>query len=222
VVLRYERVRVPIAAATAVVLVAGVVLTAVTSDPWPTNDGIALAVLGAYGVVGYVIARADPRNPIGWIFLWLGFFTLADYVNRLYLVLDYREHGGRLPLGGVALFWQGSWSLFPIIVALPAIVLFPDGRVSRGWQKLLYVYAGAAIVFMALSFVGAQRRRFRPGSRRHPRKPPEQRRRAVGRCRLGAGSVLPRLLDRLRVAAGQRVAILVRRPQGSAEVARGR
>ena len=153
-VLRHERVRVAVAAATALIVVAGIALTAVTRDPWPTNDGIALVVLGAYAGVGYVIARAEPRNPIGWIFLGLGFFTLLDYVNRLYLVLDYRQHGGRLPLGGVALFWQGSWSLFPLIFALPAIVLFPDGRVSRGWRKLLYVYAGAAVVFMVLAFTG--------------------------------------------------------------------
>ena len=153
-VLRHERIRKPFGAAAALFLVAGITLTFVTHDPWPTNDGIALAVLGAYAGVGYVIARAEPRNPIGWIFLGLGFFTLFDYVNRLYLVLDYRQHGGRLPLGGVALFWQGSWTLFPLIVALPAIVLFPDGRVSRPWRRLLYVYAGAAIVFMSLAFAG--------------------------------------------------------------------
>lgn len=148
----HERIRVAAAAAIVLFLAAGLALTGVTHDPWPTNDGIALVVLTAYGGVGYVIARAEPRNPIGWIFLGLGFFTLADYLNRLYLVLDYREHGGGLPLGGIAVFWQGSWSLFPIIVALPAIVLFPDGRVSQRWRKLLYTYAGATIVFMTLSF----------------------------------------------------------------------
>ena len=153
-VLRLERVRVPVAAATALIFVAGMALTAVTRDPWPTNDGIALVVLGAYAGMGYVIARAEPRNPIGWIFLGLGFFTLFDYVNRLYLVLDYRQHGGRLPLGGLAVFWQGSWTLFPIIFALPGIVLFPDGRLSRPWRRLLYVYAGAAVLFMVLSFTG--------------------------------------------------------------------
>jgi hypothetical protein len=154
VILRHEHVRVAVAAATALILITGIALTAVTRDPWPTNDGIALLVLGAYAGMGYLIARAEPRNPIGWIFLGLGFFTLFDYVNRLYLVLDYREHGGRLPLGGVAVFWQGSWSLFPIIFALPAIVLFPDGRVSRRWRRLLYVYVGAAILFMCLAFAG--------------------------------------------------------------------
>jgi len=148
------RIRVSIIGATALALGGAVALTVVTRDPWPTNDGIALAVLSAYAAVGYVVARAEPRNPIGWIFLGLGFFTLADYANRLYLVLDYRQHGGRLPLGGEALFWQGSWSLFPLLVALPAIVLFPDGRVSSRWRTLLCVYAAATVVFMGLDFFG--------------------------------------------------------------------
>jgi hypothetical protein len=135
-------------------LAADVALSAVTRDPWPTNDGLALAALTAFAAVGYVIARTQPRNPIGWIFLVLGVMTLFDYAVRLYLVLDYRQHGGRLPLGGAAAFWQGSWSLSAIILALPAIVLFPDGRLSTRWRRLLWAYAVAAVVFMVLQWIG--------------------------------------------------------------------
>lgn len=153
-VVRHERIRVSAAAAIAVILAAGVVLSAVTRDLWPTNDGIAFAVLASYATVGYVIARAEPRNPIGWIFLGLGLFTLFDYVVRLYVVLDYREHGGRLPLGQAAAFWRGSWSVFPLILAMPAIVLFPDGRLSRRWRRFMWLYAGAAVVFVTLQVAG--------------------------------------------------------------------
>jgi hypothetical protein len=150
----HERVLVAAAAAILLFLAGGIVLTAVTRDPWPTNDGITLVVLTAYAAVGYVIARAEPRNPIGWIFLALAFFTLFDYVTRLYVVLDYREHGGRLPLGHLAAFWRGSWSIFPFILALPAIALFPDGRLSPRWRRFMWVYAGAAVVFVALQVAG--------------------------------------------------------------------
>ena len=184
-----------------------------THDPWPTNDGIALVVLAAYAGVGYVIARAEPRNPIGWIFLALGVFTLFDYVVRLYLVLDYRDHGGRLPLGHAVAFWRGSWSIFPLILALPAIVLFPDGRLSRRWRRFMWVYAVAAVLFMT----AAGRR---PDRRRRLRLEPPSTFAATfptateGRSRVRAGSSVrssssPGLLRR---APGRRLAILDRRP----------
>jgi hypothetical protein len=152
--MRHERVRLTAAVAVLVLLVADVALSAVTRDPWPTNDGLAVAMMAAYAAVGYVIARTQPRNPIGWIFLGLALLVLFDYTVRLYLVLDYRQHGGRLPLGHAAAFWQGSWSLFALIFALPAIVLFPDGRLSPRWRRVLWAYAIAGVVFMALQIAG--------------------------------------------------------------------
>lgn len=149
-----ERIRIGAAAAVAVLFAADVVLTGVTSDPWPTNDGISIAVLAAFGAVGYVIARAEPRNAIGWIFLALSVFTLCDYALRLYLVLDYREHGGGLPAGEAAAFWRESWALFPLILAMPAIVLFPDGHLSPRWQRFMRVYVGVAVVCVALQIAG--------------------------------------------------------------------
>jgi hypothetical protein len=135
-------------------LVTDVALSVVARDPWPTNDGLVLVMLVAYAAVGYVIARSQPRNPIGWIFLALGLFALTDYVARLYLVLDFREHGGRLPLGAPVLFWRGSWTFLPFVLALPAIVLFPDGRLSPRWRKLLRIYVGVGIVFLVMQWLG--------------------------------------------------------------------
>jgi hypothetical protein len=135
-------------------LVVDVTLSFVTRDPWPTNDGLVLVLLVAYGAVGYVIARTQPRNPIGWIFLALGVTALIDYVARLYLVLDYREHGGRLPLGAAVIFWRGTWTIFPFLLAFTAIALFPDGRLSPRWRRLLWVYVGAATLFVAMQATG--------------------------------------------------------------------
>jgi hypothetical protein len=149
-----ERVRKTVAVVLLLLLAADIALSAVTRDPWPTNDGIVLVLLVAYGGVGYVIARTQPRNPIGWIFLALGVFALLDYLTPLYLVLDYREHGGRLPIGAAVLFWRGSWTLFPLLLAMPAIVLFPDGRLSPRWRRFLWIYAAAAAVFLVMQGIG--------------------------------------------------------------------
>jgi hypothetical protein len=150
----HERIRLVAAGILGGLLAADVTLSVVTRDPWATNDGLGLVTLAAYAAAGYVVARAQPRNPIGWIFVGLGLTTLFNYGIQLYLVLDYREHGGRLPLGSAAVFWRGSWTILPFLVALPAIVLFPDGRLTRRWRRLLWAYAVAAAVFMGLQYAG--------------------------------------------------------------------
>lgn len=150
----HEQLRRAAAALALGLLAADAALSVVARDPWPTNDGLILVTLVAYAGVGYVIARTQPRNPIGWIFLALALFALIDYAARLYLVLDSREHGGRLPLGAAVVFWRGSWSIFPFLLAFPAIVLFPDGSLSPRWRKVLLAYAIAAVVFMVMQLVG--------------------------------------------------------------------
>jgi len=153
-VMSHERVRKTAAAVFLALLAANIVLSAVTRDPWPTNDGLLLVLLAAFAAVGYIIARAQPRNPIGWMFLALGLTAAFDTFVSLYLVLDFRQHGGRLPFGGAAVFWRDSFTILPFILALPAIVLFPDGRLSGRWPKLLRVYVGAGVLFMLLQYVG--------------------------------------------------------------------
>jgi len=135
-------------------LAVDIALSIFARDPWPTDDGLVLVLIVAYAVVGYVIARTEPRNPIGWIFLALALSACVDYVARLYIVIDYRQHGGSLPLGSVAVYWRSSWSIFPFLLALPAILLFPDGRLSRRWRRILRAYVVAACIFMALQITG--------------------------------------------------------------------
>ena len=152
---RHDRVRNAAAAAVLSLLAADVALSFVAHDPWPTDDGLVLVLLAAYSAVGYVVARTEPRNPIGWIFLALGLSTCVDFVARLYLVIDFRQHGGSLPLGAVALFWRSSWTIFPFLLAFPAILLFPDGRLAPRWRAILRAYVVVAVVFQALQVAGA-------------------------------------------------------------------
>ncbi len=149
-----ERARKTAAALVLVLLPVDVTLSVVAHDPWPTNDGVVLVTLVAYAAVGYVIARTEPRNPIGWILLGLPVFTLLDYVTRLYLVLDYREHGGRLPLGAAVIVWRGGWTIFPFLLAFPAIALFPDGRLSPRWRTLMRFYVVATVAFVGMQVAG--------------------------------------------------------------------
>jgi hypothetical protein len=92
--------------------------------------------------VGVLVARRQPRNPIGWILLiFIVLAQLGDDAGA-YAVLAY-SHGHRgLPLAPVAVLLAPLGYLaipvFPLI-----IVLFPDGRLRwRRWRWVLWAYAG--------------------------------------------------------------------------------
>jgi len=133
---------------------AGIALTAATRDLWPSDDGLTGALLVLYAAMGLVIVRRQPRNAVGWIMIAVALTALFATDVRLYSVLDYRLHGGRLPLGRAALAFIGGWSLFPFLLGLTAILLFPDGRVpSARWRRALWVYAVLATVFMFTQYI---------------------------------------------------------------------
>ena len=46
-----------------------------------------------YGGMGFVIARREPGNAIGWLMIVLALVVLVDSIDRLYLILDYTRHG---------------------------------------------------------------------------------------------------------------------------------
>ena len=103
-----------------------------------------------------VVARREPRNPVGWVLLAAGFLlilsTLGD--SRLYVQADYGLHHGTLPLGSVAIVISQVWPA-PLLLGPLAIVLFPDGRVGGRWRVVVWAYvAGTSIVVLSQVFVG--------------------------------------------------------------------
>ena len=105
------------------------------------NIGPAAPVIMIYAAVGVVVARRQPRNPIGWILLVFILLLVASTDFGDYAVLAYR-HGRHLPLAPVAVVLQPLW--VPAILLFPLVILlFPDGRLaSRRWRWVLRVYAG--------------------------------------------------------------------------------
>jgi hypothetical protein len=131
------------------------VLGVVTTDPWPSNDGLTVLVLTALATIGLVIVRRQPRNVVGWLLASSATLGLVDTLAREYLVLDYRQHAGQLPLGPLAVEWRGGMALTALLIGFPAILLFPDGKVpSRVWRRFVWIYAIAAALFSLAQFVG--------------------------------------------------------------------
>jgi hypothetical protein len=94
------------------------------------------ALISSFSVIGALIASHRPENPIGWIFLAVGFFYGLLSAGDQYAVYALLTNPGALPLGAEA-SWLGKWIWAPglglILVFLP--LLFPDGHPpSHRWR----------------------------------------------------------------------------------------
>jgi hypothetical protein len=123
-----------VAALTLALTGAAVVLT-VLDHNFQAGDGGSAFLIPAFGLVGLVVARRQPKNPIGWCMLGCALFLSVDDTASSYSVLDYHLHHGGLPLGPVSILLQPSWAPAIVLLAL-SIVLFPDGELPTGWWRL--------------------------------------------------------------------------------------
>jgi len=126
---------------TLVLLAVAVALSGLEHQLSILGTGPIVPVVVAYIGVGVVVARRQPRNPIGWILLAFILLFVFSAVAGLYAVLSYRLGYHGLPLAPVAVLLQPLWApallLFPVV-----ILLFPDGRLaSRRWRWVLWAYA---------------------------------------------------------------------------------
>jgi hypothetical protein len=107
-----------------------------------------LGVFLAFAVVGVVVAWHQPRNPMGWVVLGVSFFFILDDLASSYSYLDYRLHGGRLPLGWLAVLLAPSWAPAVVLAGL-SLLLFPDGRFpSPRWRPMLWAYLAVGALWL--------------------------------------------------------------------------
>jgi hypothetical protein len=113
------------------------------------NGGQVLLVTVPFAVVAVIIARRQPRNPMGWLLAGVVVLLLLSNDGSLYALLVYRL-GHRLPLGPVAVLLDMSWE--PALMLLPvAILLFPDGRLtSARWRWVLRAYLAVSAAYLII------------------------------------------------------------------------
>lgn len=116
-------------------LTAATVALAVLDHSLQAVDGGSGLVVPGFGLVGFVVARRQPRNPIGWCLLGGAFFGSLDGTASGYSFFAYVIHHGREPLGPIAVLLQPAWAPAIVLFAL-AILLFPDGEFPAGWWRL--------------------------------------------------------------------------------------
>jgi hypothetical protein len=134
--------------------VTGVALSFLARNSAVSDGGAGLAAVLVYAAVGVVVARHQPRNPIGWIMAAGALAATVSQDVKLYLVLDYRLHHGSLPFGPVAIVQSRSGIIVELLFPL-VILLFPDGRLpSPRWRWTLWVYLAAGALAVAAQLAG--------------------------------------------------------------------
>src|ERR671913_1200970 len=109
---------------------------------WDGPSIVTIATLTvSFSVVGALIASHRPENPIGWIFLAVGFLQGLLFAGDEYAVYALLTNPGSLPLGA-EFSWLVKWIWAPglglILVFLP--LLFPDGHPpSRRWRWVAWL-----------------------------------------------------------------------------------
>jgi Helix-turn-helix domain len=133
----------------AVVVVAAVIWLGVlthTVDPGQGLESLLFSI--TFGAVGLVVARAQPRNPVGWLMLGAALALALSSAAGSYAVLVYRLGHRTLPLGAAAVLVDLLWA--PVIVTFGVIILlFPDGRLTRWWRRVLWAYLAVAVCWPA-------------------------------------------------------------------------
>ena len=112
-------------------------------------SGVAFFILFglAFGGVGVVVARREPRNPIGWLLLGTSLAMSAGNAGPEYAYLDYTVHHGSWPLGAIGVLLDQGWVY--AFMLLPLIILFfPDGRLGPRWRWPLRAYLCAVVVYV--------------------------------------------------------------------------
>lgn len=124
-----------------------IALSILARQPGYAVQPMAIAVPTA--AVGVLVARHQPRNPIGWLLLGIAVAVLLSTGAGAYSLVVY--HIGRhLPLGPVYLvlyqLWSPSLALYFLV-----ILLFPDGGVpSPRWRWAVWVYCLLCAAYLAL------------------------------------------------------------------------
>ena len=98
------------------------------------GNGVVAVVIGIpCTAVGVVVARRQPRNPLGWLFLLIAACLLASNDGGDYSYFVYRL-GHHVPFGSTALVIDQFWAA-GLVLLIVVILLFPDGKLaSRFWR----------------------------------------------------------------------------------------
>ncbi len=131
-----------------VALLGGLPLAAFADQFTYSGAGI-FAAVAPFALVGFVLARRVPGNPIGWILLGLALIGTGSTDAGFYAFRAFELGDRALPLARVAVFLAAGWLWLILLMPLP-IALFPDGRLPRRWRWTLPTYLSACVLLLVV------------------------------------------------------------------------
>jgi two-component system NarL family sensor kinase len=143
-----------VAVAGAMVVYCGLIALSHPVTPWSVVMPVSALIYLSVSLVGGAMARADARNPVGWLLLASGIALPASGAAYLLATAGFARTG----TVGWAGWWDG-WPWVPALGVTPTVglLLFPDGRLpSRRWWPLLAVSL-AQVAALTLGLIFAPR-----------------------------------------------------------------
>jgi hypothetical protein len=115
-----------------------------------TKDDVFGIPFMGFAVVGTVVATRQPKNPVGWLLLFVGGAAVTGFLSGAYAVRSLR--GGGLPAGDIA-EWVSSWIWFPGIGCLITFVLllFPQGELPSPRWRVVGFASALMLILVTLS-----------------------------------------------------------------------
>ena len=119
------------------------------------NTGFAFLICLSFAAVGVLLIGRRPRNPVGWLLATFALLVLAGDCVGDYSLLAYRFGHRSLPLPGIAATLATIVAVAPIILLPVPIMLFPDGRLTPRWRRVLRAYVGLGSGFICALVAGS-------------------------------------------------------------------
>ena len=129
--------------------VAAIAIGLSSHSPVLGGFGLSTALCGAlFPLCGAVILTRQPRNVIGWLFCFIGFWQALEPFSGVYAIQAVISNPGSLPLG-TFMAWLSVWTWAPGFGAAVTFLflLFPDGTLpSPRWRPLAWLSASVIVV----------------------------------------------------------------------------
>ena len=115
---------------------------------------VMVLMLLAFSTVGALVASRHPRNPVGWLFCFVGIAAGFGFGGQFYADYALVAEEGTVR-GGAAALWLSVWNIAPALTAMTLFaLLFPTGRLpSSRWRPVVWLaVAAGAVITASLAF----------------------------------------------------------------------